>query len=83
VLVLPNEAPYVLIKCFREFRNFITTFLMNLVVRELPEEHRAVGVLRRHEVPRGVEVVKVEGTNLSCGIQKCKSNICSTGLLLR
>jgi hypothetical protein len=26
---------------------------MNLVVRELPEEHRAVGVLRRHEVPRG------------------------------
>jgi hypothetical protein len=56
---------------------------MNLVVRELPEEHRAVGVLRRHEVPRGVEVVKVEGTNLSCGIQKCKSNICSTGLLLR
>jgi hypothetical protein len=28
-------------------------------------------------------VVKVEGTNLSCGIHKCKSNICSTGLLMR
>jgi hypothetical protein len=54
---------------------------MNLVVRELPREHRVAGVLRRHVVP-GVGVVKVEGTNLSSDIHKCKSNICSTGLLL-
>jgi hypothetical protein len=40
---------------------------MNLIVRELPREHRAARVLRQHVVPRwGVEVVKVEGTNLSC-----------------
>jgi hypothetical protein len=46
----PNKVPYELITCLREFRNFITTFLINLVVRELPGEHRATGVLRRHVV---------------------------------
>jgi hypothetical protein len=45
-----HKAPYVLIICLREFRNLITTFLIILVVRELPGEHRAVGVLRRHVV---------------------------------
>jgi hypothetical protein len=33
-----------------EFRNSITTFLINLVVRELRGKHRATRVLRRHVV---------------------------------
>jgi hypothetical protein len=40
------------IRCLREFKIFIATFLMNLVVLELPREHRAARVLRRHVVPR-------------------------------
>jgi hypothetical protein len=35
----PNHAPNLVLTCFREFRNFITTFLINLVVRKLPREH--------------------------------------------
>jgi hypothetical protein len=52
----PNHAPYVVLTSLREFRNLITIF--NLVVRELPREHRVVGVLRRHVVVPswGVEV---------------------------
>jgi hypothetical protein len=46
----PNKASYVPITCLWEFRNFITPFLINLVVRELPGEHRATGVLRRNVV---------------------------------
>jgi hypothetical protein len=46
----PNHAPYLVITCLREFRNLITTFLINLVVRELPRQHRASGVLGRHMV---------------------------------
>jgi hypothetical protein len=45
VLVLRDNMPW-------EFKIFIATFLMNLVVRELPREHRVAGVLRRHVVPR-------------------------------
>jgi hypothetical protein len=40
-------------RCLREFKIFIATFLMNRVVRELPREHKAAGVLRRHVGPRG------------------------------
>jgi hypothetical protein len=48
-----NHAPYLVITCLREFRNLIATFLINLVVRELPRQHRASGVLGRHiVVPR-------------------------------
>jgi hypothetical protein len=35
----PNHAPNLVLTCFREFRNFITTFLINLFVRKLPREH--------------------------------------------
>jgi hypothetical protein len=46
----PNHVPYLVITCLREFRNLITTFLINLVVRELPRQHRASGVLGLHIV---------------------------------
>jgi hypothetical protein len=46
----PNKAPYVLITCLSEFRNLITTILINLVVRELAREHRATVVLQQHVV---------------------------------
>jgi hypothetical protein len=43
----------------------ITTFLINLVVQELPGEHRAAGVLRRHVVvPRWGGGGEGAGTNL-------------------
>jgi hypothetical protein len=44
----------VLIIYLREFKIFITTFLINLVVRELSGEYRAAEMLRRHiVVPSG------------------------------
>jgi hypothetical protein len=46
----PNKASYLLITCLREFRNLIATFLINLVVRELPRKHKAARVLRQHVV---------------------------------
>jgi hypothetical protein len=42
--------PYLVLTCLREFRYLITTNLINLVVRVLPGEHRAAGVLGRHVV---------------------------------
>jgi hypothetical protein len=46
----PNHAPNLVLTCLGDFRNLITTFLINLVGRELPREHRAVRVLRRRVV---------------------------------